>query len=197
MKCAFWVLSMVLLLAGSLSAGQNPDVRAYIDMDPPNHVNRANPAASTIVDVYLCCDSFSVGGGLWGVSLVVDITAGGFVAGAPDVTVFHPSAQTVIGGPDNLVNGWVIAAPECVFPDASNVVKVARIPFFYTGPAGDFDILASPIDGKAAVDCNNEIDIFCVATNGGLNQDPSVPGDVGCLSAVEPVSWGSIKALYR
>ena len=190
---------LAVLVATAAFAGLNPNVRAYIDFDPPNQVFRADPAASTVQTCYLVVDCYGDGSGLLGVSLVVDFQCGGFTAGAADVTIFHPTAQTVIGGPDDLVNGWVIAAPECVYPDVDGIVTVASIPWFYTGPAGDIVLLPSPVDGKAAVDCNNDIDIFCVFSHGAMNQDPVTAGDANCTcdTVVEENTWGAIKALYR
>ncbi|MBD3348280.1 MAG: hypothetical protein GF400_03670 [Candidatus Eisenbacteria bacterium] len=189
--------SLAVLMATAAFAGQNPNACMYFDFDPPNRVFRADPATSTTQNGYLVMDCFGPGGGVTGVSLVLDFQCGGFVAGSADVSVFHPSAQTVIGGPDDLTNGWVVAAPECVYPDASGIVTIAMVPWFYTGPAGDVVLLASPADGKATVDCNNDLDLFCVYANAAMNQDPATPGDPGCGTPVEAQTWGSIKALYR
>jgi hypothetical protein len=194
---ALLFVSLALLTATTAFAGQNPNITMYVDFDPPNYDFRGDPTANSTIDVYLCCDTFGPGGALRGVSLVLDFTCSGFVAGAADVTVLHPNAQTVIGGPDNLTNGWVVAAPVCVYPSAAGIVTVARIPWFYLGTPGDIVLLPSPVDGKATVDCNNDLDFFCVYSNGGMGQDPSVPGDAGCHTPVEEQSWGAIKALYR
>ncbi|MBD3348672.1 MAG: hypothetical protein GF400_05705 [Candidatus Eisenbacteria bacterium] len=195
---------MVLALAAPAFAGVNPDVRAFVTMDPAGYVHTAMPASGDIVNTYLCFDclgDYGEGGGLTGVSLVLDFVCGGFTAGSADVTIFHPSAQTVVGGPDDLNNGWVIAAPECVVPDASGIICVAMIPWYYTGPAGDILILPSPADGKATVDCNNDLDFFCVLSHGALGQDVVTPGDADCLceppNPVEDSTWGAIKGLYR
>jgi hypothetical protein len=188
---------LAALVATAAFAGQNPAVMMYYDFDPPNQSFRADPAASTVQNGYLVVDMFGPGGGVTGVSLVLDFQCGGFTAGPADVTVFHPSAQTVIGGPDDLVNGWVVAAPECVFPDGDGIVTVAMVPWFYLGTPGDIVLLPSPVDGKAVVDCNNDIDIFCVFSNAAMGQDPATPGDPGCGTPVEAQTWGAIKALYR
>ncbi|MFH1502166.1 MAG: hypothetical protein ABIG03_03880 [Candidatus Eisenbacteria bacterium] len=192
---------MVLALAVPAFAGTNPDIRAFVTFDPAGYVHRADPAGGTVVNAYICFDCFPEDplAGLTGVSFIIDYTAGGFTAGAADVTIFHPNAQTVIGGPDNVAVGWVIAAPECVLPGPDGIICVAMVPWFYLSP-GDILIQANPVDGKATVDCNNDLDFFCVLSNGGLGQDPSVPGDVDCdcdPNPVEDSTWGSIKSLYR
>ncbi|MFH1502164.1 MAG: hypothetical protein ABIG03_03870 [Candidatus Eisenbacteria bacterium] len=188
-----------LLATSAFAVGTNPNVRMYYDFDPPNQTFRADPAPNSIVNGYLIVDCFGDGGGVTGVSLVLDFQCGGFTAGAADVTIFHPSAQTVIGGPDNLVVGWVVAAPVCVFPDTDGIVTIAMVPWFYNGTPGDVVLLASPIDGKAVVDCNNDLDFFCVFSNAGVGQDPVTAGDANCDcdTPVEENTWGAIKALYR
>lgn len=179
--------SLAVLLATAAFAGQNPDIRCFVTMDTTGYVHSdPDAAASSVVDVYLCFDSFGTGGGLTGVSLTLDFLCGGFVAGSADVSIFHPSAQTVIGGPDDTVNGWVYAAPECVFPNASGVLCTARVPWFYDGNPGDILILEGS-EGFATVDCNNDIDLFTVLSHGAIGQE--VP--------VEERTWGGIKALYR
>jgi hypothetical protein len=194
----------VLALAVPAFAGMNPQIRAFITMDPASSAIEdavAMPAASSVANFYLCFDCFGDGGGLTAVSLVLDVRAGGFVAGSADVSIFGPGAQTVIGGPDNLTNGWVIAVPQCEFPGPEGILCVALVPWFYTGPAGDIVILAHPFDGKATVDCNNDLDFFCVYHNGAFGQPIGTPGDEDCdclpPNAVEDQTWGGIKALYR
>ncbi len=196
---------MVLALAVPAFAGENPSVRAFVTMDPDGYVF-ADPAAvsGAVSDVYLCFDCFGdpdiVGdGGLTGVSLVLDFLCGGFTAGPQDLTIFHPTAATVVGGPDDLVSGWVIAAAECVVPNALDIICVAKIPWYYLG-AGEILILPSPTDGKATVDCNNDLDFFCVLSHGALGQDVVTAGDLDCdclVSPVESSTWGTIKSLYR
>ncbi|MBD3348673.1 MAG: hypothetical protein GF400_05710 [Candidatus Eisenbacteria bacterium] len=195
---------MVLALAVPAFAGENPNVRAFVTMDPADYVHTAMPASGDIVNTYLCFDCFGDpavegDGGLTGVSLVLDFLCGGFTAGSADVTIFHPNAQTVVGGPDDVDNGWVIAAPECVVPGPSDIICVGMIPWYYLGP-GEIQILPSPADGKATVDCNNDLDFFCVLSHGALGVDVTTPGDPDCdcpVSPVEDSTWGAIKSLYR
>lgn len=178
---------LAALVAATAFAGQNPDIRCYVTMDQADTIF-ADPVApaNAIKNVYLCFDTFGTGGGLTAVSLTLDFQCSGFVAGSADVTIFAPGALTVIGGPDDLVNGWVIGAGQCVTPNASGVVCVAMIPWFYTGTPGDIVILEGS-EGFATVDCNTDIDLFTVRSNGALGQE--VP--------VEAQTWGGIKALYR
>ena len=179
-------IAVVLLLTVALAspAGRNPHVRAYITVDPDEYVHCYPAAASgTIVNTYLCfdCVNYPISdAGLSGVSLVLDYQCGGFAAGPADVTLFHPDAETVSGGPDDLEDGWVITAPECVRPDESGIVCVALIPWFYMSPPGEILILPHPVDGKAVVDCNGYMDSFCVLSHGALGQELETWGDPDC-----------------
>lgn len=199
MKVVTITILAMLLASTALAQGTNPYIRMFFDFDPPNKLFRSDPAASSVANGYLVAECFGEESGITGVSLVLDFQCGGFTAGPADVTFFHPTAQTVIGGPDDLVNGWVVAAPECVYPDGNGIVTIAKVAWFYTGPPGDIVLLPSPVDGKATVDCNNDLDFFCVLSNSALNQDPVAPGDANCDCGVpvEKSTWGSIKALYR
>jgi hypothetical protein len=54
------------------------------------------------------------------------------------------------------------------------------IPWYYLGGPGDILILPNPVDGKAVVDCNNDIDYFCVLSHGAIGQTVQTPGDIDC-----------------
>jgi len=208
MKRALIALT-VLALAVPAFAGVNPNVRMFVTTDPTGYVHSAPDAvAGSVVPVYVCLDclgDYGEGGGITGVSLALDFQCSGF-ANSVDITGFHPSAQTVLGGPDDLANGWVIAAPECVEPGPEGIICVALVNWFYfeigapTVP-GDVVILPSPFDGAAVVDCNNDLDFFCVLSHGAIGQEVVTPGDEDCdceeQSPVEDSTWGAIKALYR
>ncbi|MFH1502167.1 MAG: hypothetical protein ABIG03_03885, partial [Candidatus Eisenbacteria bacterium] len=171
------IVLAALALAAPAFAGTNPDIRAFYTFDPDYYIHDWESAPSgSVITGWLCFDCLGAGGGLTGVSLTLDFLVGGFTAGAADVTVFHPSAQTVIGGPDDVANGWVIAAPECVLPGPTGVICVASVPWYYTGTPGEILILPNPVDGKAAVDCNNNIDFFCVLSHGAIGQSVQTPG---------------------
>jgi hypothetical protein len=190
---------MVLAIAVPAFAGTNPNIRAFVTFDPADYVHSTYPAPG-FVPTYICVDCFGEGGGLTGFSAIVRNTWGGFVGGSADVTIFHPNAQTVIGAPDNVTDGWVVAAPECVLPGPEGIICIANIPYYYLGTPGEVLIEASPVDGKATVDCNNDLDFFCVLSNGGVGMEPVTPGDEDCDCNPNPVednTWGGIKALYR
>jgi hypothetical protein len=63
---------------------------------------------------------------------------------------------------------------------------------------GDILILDHPDFPRWVVDCNDQVDSYCVFINGGVCKDP-VDGEEGCdgVVPVEASSWGGIKALYR
>ena len=61
-QCA--VPLLVCFLFSVAIAGQNPDVRIYLDFDPPNGVTRIDPEPYSLFDVYVVLDCFGAGGGL-------------------------------------------------------------------------------------------------------------------------------------
>jgi len=188
---------MVAVLAVPAFAGENPNARMFVSFDPDcvtgPYVHRTE-TTDGLVDCYLVVDCLGVA--VRSVSLYWQ-TSGFGMAFAADYTVFHPTAQSPVGGPDNAAQGWLIAAPDAVVPNECDIVVIVKQPYFVSG-AGTITILPSPVDGKQIVDSNFDEDFYCVLANGGLGQDPP-PGDdpCECDTPVEPESWGSIKALYR
>ena len=63
------VVVALVSLACSAHAGGNPDVRIYIDFDPPNYVHEIEPAPYTTIDAYVCLDE--IGEGLTAVSFML------------------------------------------------------------------------------------------------------------------------------
>jgi len=191
---------MVVAFAVPAFAGGNPRARAFVSFDPTcetgPYVHQACPAMGTLIDCYLVVDCLD--DGVRSVSLYW-MTSGFGMAFAADYTVFHPAAQSPVGGPDNAAQGWLIAAPDCVYPNECGIVVIVKQPYFMQATSGTIDILPSPVDGKQIVDCNFDADVYCVLSNGGLCVPPN-PGDTPCdcePNAVEDATWGSIKALYQ
>lgn len=177
----------MLVVAVPALAGQNPDVHIFVDFDPPNYVHRIDSPTNPF-DTYLCIDTFGPSGGVRQVSVLWQ-TDGFGMAFAADYSMFHAGTQ-VIGAPDNVVDGWVIAAPDCVFPDGTGIVVVAKVPYFMTAGTGTITLLPNPVDDRLVTDCNFAADVWHESSNGGINTDPP-------QTPVEAASWGSIKALYR
>jgi hypothetical protein len=187
---------MVLALAVPAFAGQNPDVRAFVTFvkDCPDPYVHRTDTVSGLVNIYLLLDCFGEDGGIRTVSLTWTTTGFG-MAFAP--TYYLVGAQ-VIGGPDNATDGWVIAAPNCTYPNECGVVPILNQPYFVMGP-GTVTLGPNPVDGQMVVDCNFDFDLFCVLANGGVGM-PAPEGDLDCECPIVPVedkSWGGIKALYR
>ena len=55
------VVSVVVALTCTAQAGGNPDVRVYIDFDPPNYVHEIEAELYTTIDAYVCLDSIGEG----------------------------------------------------------------------------------------------------------------------------------------
>ena len=55
------IVGLALGLACTASAGGNPDVRIYIDFDPPNYVHSIEPELYTTITACVCLDSLAEG----------------------------------------------------------------------------------------------------------------------------------------
>ncbi len=66
---------------------------------------------------------------------------------------------------------------------------------FYLGVPGTVNIIDHPDYPRWVVDCNDEVDFYCLLNNGGVLMDAPETGE--CISPVEESTWGGIKALYR
>lgn len=64
------IAGLVVALACGAWAGGNPDVRIYIDFDPPNYVHEIQPELYSIPRAYVCLDR--VGGGVAAISFAMN-----------------------------------------------------------------------------------------------------------------------------
>jgi hypothetical protein len=182
----------ILAFATMAFAAQNPDIRAYLDVDPPNYVHEIHPDASTTFDVYVCLDCFGPGGGTRGIAFLLVRTFQGFKL----------SQTSLLGGldfGDAEVDGWTIAAgADCVYP-SPDVVLVGVITYLYLGVPGTLDLAPHPGTFNEVLDCDFLSDYYCIFANLGVSMPPN-PGEPGCdcdINPVEDSTWGGIKSLYR
>ncbi len=186
---------LIALLAVSALAGQNPDIRLYLDFDPPNGVHRIDVPEDTVVFIYIVLDCFGLEGGLRAFTLCFERTFG---ASAHDELSFL--GGLFMGDVEDPELGFVAAAGEdCVYPDENGMIVAGYVQYYYTGPPGHVRVVPTNLDPMLTTDCNIALDTYCVAANAGIGADPP-PGHPGCYCGVVPVedaSWGTIKALYR
>jgi hypothetical protein len=159
----------IAVLAFAVCADQNPNIRIYLDADPPNHLDFVEPPASGTFDVYVCLDCFNSCGGTRGTAFLLERTFQGFKL----------SQQALLGGldfGDAEVDGWTIAAgTDCVMPDENGIVCVGVITYLYLGVPGTLDLLPHPGTGREVLDCCFLSDYYCVAGNLGVGVDPNAP----------------------
>jgi hypothetical protein len=193
MKANLAVL-IVAALAVTALAGTNPDVRIYLDVDPPFGVHEIHPNPGSTVDVYVCLDCLGEGSGVRGTAFLLERTFVGF-------KLAQTSLWPGLDFGDAEVDGWTMAFDDCAFPDADGIVCIGVIQYLYQGPdPGTIDILPHPGTGAEVLDCDYASDYFCVAANLGVSMPPN-PGDPDCdcepPAPVEDATWGGIKSLYR
>ncbi len=197
--------TLILLLCGSAIAGGNADCGVFVDFNgavtdwyslrPGSWDNAIYPQAGDTIDVYL--GMFQCRGGgedppelyLQNVSFSVDL---------------DPASFTLLDWENLLPNPFTLGAPEtgAIFVTwgclTEAIVYFARLSLEYSGQPGDVIIADHPSWPRWVVDCDTELDYYCIGTHGGVGKAP-VPGEWGCFSStpVESTTWGSIKALYR
>jgi hypothetical protein len=184
----------ILAFAATAFAGQNPNIRIYLEADPNNHIHEIHPEPNATFDVYVCLDCFGEGGGTRGTAFLLIRTFQGFKL----------SQTSLLGGldfGDAEVDGWTLAAgQDCVYPDADGVVCVGVITYLYLGVPGTLDLVPHPGTFNEVLDCDFLSDYYCVHANLGVSVPPN-PGEPDCEceppNPVEDSTWGGIKALYR
>ncbi|MEE8573472.1 MAG: hypothetical protein V3T20_09410, partial [Gemmatimonadota bacterium] len=78
MKRALLSLLLIAFIAVPAFAGTNPDIRIYLDVDPPTKVHEIHPNPSGTFDAYVCLDCFGTDGGTRGTAFLLVRTFGGF-----------------------------------------------------------------------------------------------------------------------
>jgi len=192
------VLVVVALAFGSAFAGTNPDIRIYLDADPPNMISRVDPAASEQFTVSVVVDCLGEGGGFRGTGLLLERTFTGFKLSQTNLL---PAGLDF--GDAEVDPGWTfVAGPDCPMPDENDMVVIGILEYLYLGGPGTLAIrphgLVEPGTGREALDCYYASDYWCIVGNLGVGADaPPGDADCDCDTPVEESTWGSIKAFYR
>ena len=189
-------LGLVAVLVSGAAAGGNPDVRVYIDFDPPNYAHEMVPVPYETFDAYVCMDN--VEGGVTTVSFrVTDL-----VAEYPAVFATQNWTQLF---PGQLPLCWpysewgsTIHADDCMTEDDGPVL-VGYLSYFYLGNGSAcLEILDHVGYPRWVVDCADpgEVDYYCVLANGRINGGACPDGDC-TQTPLQDGTWGMVKAMYR
>jgi hypothetical protein len=189
------ILLILATSAAQATAVQSPNIRVFLDADPPNHVHEICPEPQTVFEVYVCFDCFGPDGGLRGAVLAFARTFGGFKLGQFNLL---PDGLE-IGDPEIQPGGWSFVGADCVYPDDSGIVIAASVTYLYTGQPGTLDVVPAEDQPRKTLDCLfQEDDLFCVRANLGVCVPPNPGEDCDCApTSVQAISWGGIKGLYR
>jgi hypothetical protein len=195
MKRALLSLLLVAFIAAPVFAEQNPDIRIYLDVDPPAKVHEIHPEPNATFDVYVCFDCFGENGGTRGTGFLLIRTFAGFKLS--QLSLFPGGLD--FG--DAEVDGWTLAAgPDCLYPDAEGVACVGLLTYLYLGVPGTLDLAPHPGTFNEVLDCDFLSDYYCIYANLGVSLPPN-PGEPDCdcpeNNPVEDSTWGGIKGLYR
>ena len=180
--------ALILAVAIPAFAGGNPYITAYVTFDGGVEVPRVDPAAYSAGDVFICLKDIDAG--FTTVSFAVAIDAG---VSAPAAWTSLLPGGLAIG---DYATGITLSSTECM---TGEFVCLASGAMFYLGVPGTVSILDHPDYPRWVVDCNDEVDFYCLANNGGVLMDaPETLEECGePTSPVAESTWGGIKALYR
>ena len=178
----------VLLVAVAVSA--NPIAfDMYVDFDPPNGAMSAYPTPYTSVYAHIVSDlSYLTGDPIYGVSFDIEVPPG-----SAQMSDFVPAdpAYVVTG----IIGDGITVIDEDCFEQGT--VVLGHVPILYLGVPGMVQIVAHPYQGHVFVTCPDYDEYtYCITMGGGLGMEPTAPLDL-CLSPVQDVQWGVIKAMYR
>ena len=193
MRC-FAIVLVLGVLVQVAPATQNPELRVYLDFDPPNRINTIEPEVGSFFDVYIVCDQFGPDGGLRCVPFAFERTFGGEVVGQ---TMLFDGLQ--LGDVEDPEIGWVCVSFECLYPDEAGQLLFSYVTYYYSGPPGELSIIRTEADEGGAVDCLVERDYYCIGGHAGI-WTSAPPGEPECPFGITPVecsSWGVVKALFR
>jgi hypothetical protein len=192
---------VVLAVAATAYAGQNPNIAAYL-VDNATGIgnNQVCPAVNGMFNVYLCFDRFGEGGGTIGCAFLWTRTFSGF-----RLSLTNLLGGLTIGDPEVAPGYAMLSASSLpVYPNADGIVVAATAMYMYIGTPGTLVLGPHGVDGAKVLDANGVADYFCVhsvlypGTSGHFGVCATPPdGDCEPESAVESSSWGTIKALYR
>ncbi|MCK4513140.1 hypothetical protein KAW64_15440 [bacterium] len=188
-------LGLLVLLAPSAFAGANPDVRIYIDFDPPNYVHEFTPELYTQFRAYVCLDSAP--GGVTSVSFGVNDLLEeypGVVGSGAWVNLFPGWPLP----PPTMPGGTTIHASECV-TEGQGPILVGYMEYFCIGTGSAcLEVLDHWDFQRWVVDCSDpgEVDYYCVLSHGSINGGTCPDGDCEPVP-VRDQSWGAVKSLYR
>jgi len=188
-------VALLAMLVSVAHSGGNPDVRMYIDFDPPNYVQEITPELYTGFSAYVCVDQ--LGEGMTSIAFrLSDITEV-----VPPVTV-PPSFNLILPWPRPItcIPWWPPGAAlggQCAGV-GEEVVVIGEVLMFYLGGSGCLEVLYHDEYPGWVGDCSDPwgIDEYCVLTSGSIGGAPCPEGD--CPSVpIEHDTWGTIKSLYR
>ena len=191
---------VVAAMAVTATAGENPQVYAYISFDPAGdpEAHTVAPAMFTTVDAYVCLACIE--GGV----TVVSFGLNNVLADYPGVIATQAFVNLLPGGlaiGDAFAGGVTVASTECMMSDP---VIVGYGSYFYMGN-GPTDACIKLVDHvdypRWVVDCQEPgvEDLYCVAGFGTIGAADCTEGveDCPCGTPVEDATWGGIKALYQ
>jgi hypothetical protein len=192
----FLIASLLICLAATAFAGDNPDVYAYISFDPAGdeEQNTGSPTPYTATSVYVCL------GGVVGGMTTVSFGINNITAQCPGVFGTQAFTNLLPGNlaiGDAFAGGVTVASTECM---PGPVVVIGSVDGFYLGGDCCIEILDHSEYPRWVVDCQDPgvVDFYCLKYHGVIGAGECLtPTEWPCDSPIEDATWGEIKALYN
>jgi hypothetical protein len=186
-------IAVLLVVLAASTAFANPIIGEwlYVDFDPPEYEHWAMPQPYTMVQGYIVLNlEYGWPEGVSSVSFKVDIVP--WPATEPTFQTYLP--LSIAEG--DWREGVTVSFGECV--QAMGPTPIGSFEFLYEGGTHDVLILDHPDHPRWLLDCSEppQVLIYCVLSHGSVGKMNPMWGDCG-VDAVEDLSWGSIKGLYR
>jgi hypothetical protein len=193
----------VLGVAVAATANPVPTPWPYVFADfagPPggDYLPQVFPSANDVVDCYIgmACSDGELDESFRSVALRLEYVG----------QIFPLEYECLIPGAE--LYGWwddsygiEIRTSQCI--DWTGPVYLARVSILYLGVPTDILIQDHAERPRWVVDCNDDVQIFCVSGHGALGKY-AMAGDPECAfecyqqaAPVSDASWGTVKALYR
>jgi len=188
---------LIFLTSFVAVAGENPSVRLYVSFDPYGYVSSIEPVPYSIYNAYVWVDclgdEFSAGG-ISSLFFRVDLTGGAspYANFTPMVPIALPITWPELDGDIPMV------MLECLQQDPCPLLQIQ---LFWLGEPGCVLVGDHNEWPRNVVDCNGEMDYYCVYAHGSVAGGSCPSGDTDCDcpggTPVESSSWGRVKALYQ
>lgn len=185
---ALTVFLITAAVVATANAGGNPEVRCYVDFDPPNKMHMISPEAGTTVDAYICLDALEMG------VTCLSFRLTDVMSQCPGVFSSHSFENLLLGGitvgDPFSYSGVTVCGTECAGPGG---VCVAVVHLEYVDGECCIEIEDHGDFPRWVVDCNDpgQLDYYEIGWHGSVGGACCPLGESGLDVRCEPQGSGN------